>query len=254
MATQPETCMFCERTGRFSNEHSWPQWLREVLPGADEAFVHVVESTDTARRVWAAGGPDIVTRRVCERCNTGWMNDLEVAAQPILEPMIDAVAPVELSVDDQRTLLLWFAKTIATIDATYQGEECFPPEYSVFLYERRRVPRDLHFMLACYSGSIEEGVTYAGRRVVGTDNGLEEGDDVAFGHLRIGRLLVEFFHPSKRPTLWHMTEMPHRRYFMPLPRKPVAPIRWPRNPDDPRCFTDAGFGDLMEAVPAQRGT
>jgi hypothetical protein len=41
----------------------------------------------------------MVTGQVCERCNTGWMNDLEVAAKPILMPMIDAVAPVRRLLD-----------------------------------------------------------------------------------------------------------------------------------------------------------
>ena len=139
--------------------------------------------------------------------------------------MIDAVVPVDLSVDDRRTLLLWLSKTVVTLDAAHENEECFPPEFGVLLYERRRLPRALLFMLACFSGSIEEGVTFAGRRVFGADNGLEADDDAVFGHLRIGRLLVEFFYPLKRPSCWHTTEIPHRRYFMPLPRKPVATIR-----------------------------
>lgn len=50
--------------------------------------------------------------RVCERCNNGWMNDLEGEAMEILKPLIAGTMPLVSISDEERTIVAkWATKT-----------------------------------------------------------------------------------------------------------------------------------------------
>ena len=64
--------------------------------------------------VGAAETLAIVFREVCTSCNTGWMEQLERAARPVLEPMLLGAAPGTsrvLNPDQQAILATWAVKT-----------------------------------------------------------------------------------------------------------------------------------------------
>jgi hypothetical protein len=113
-----KVCLFCGATGLgvLSNEHVVPQWLLEylALPGHDQMFHGVSDSKTgevTAKRVFSSFA--FVEGRVCEeKCNNGWMNRLEVAAKPILIPLMDGTRSLPDLTARERTLVAkWAAKT-----------------------------------------------------------------------------------------------------------------------------------------------
>jgi hypothetical protein len=98
---------FCGGTP-LSLEHVFPQWLTAVLPaqvawrGQDTA-VHYIDglggtTTPESREIREQFNAATV-RRVCRRCNHGWMNELEGAVRPILTPLIRTDPPTGRGTD-----------------------------------------------------------------------------------------------------------------------------------------------------------
>src|SRR5258708_22229096 len=104
-------CAFCGSRD-LSAEHVLPDWLTRV--GLSQAAV-VYEVGPPNRRPHRWSGPPfkLTTKRVCRRCNTGWMADLENAAKPLLVRMIQEEA-LRLEVDDQEVIAAWAHKTALT--------------------------------------------------------------------------------------------------------------------------------------------
>jgi hypothetical protein len=91
----------------MSQEHVFPQWLSktgshagpyQMQRGAKEITTPVIE---------------IITKRVCKDCNTGWMHRIEDGAQAVFEPLLDGTA-TKISEIDRWIIARWFTKTILT--------------------------------------------------------------------------------------------------------------------------------------------
>jgi hypothetical protein len=111
-------CLFCRAGGPgvLTKEHVNPQWLLQYLelPKDDQLFQAVATSATGA----LVGEPRIhssfnfVEGRVCDGCNSGWMNRLEIAAKPLLTTLIDGSRPLRsLSASETAVLSKWAAKT-----------------------------------------------------------------------------------------------------------------------------------------------
>jgi hypothetical protein len=70
---------------------------------------------------------DQTVKDFCVDCNTGWMSRLEVAAAPILTPLVKD-EPSSLSALDQETLAIWATKTVLTAGPTNLGAQPFASE------------------------------------------------------------------------------------------------------------------------------
>jgi hypothetical protein len=112
-------CVFCGRPG-LSKEHVWPEWTHEYLsrdaePVNVRASFAVDASAPTAlleqRRRKQGDVHTLQVRVVCrEHCNGGWMSRLEMAAAPILIPLIKGDA-LYLGPHEQKVLASWITKT-----------------------------------------------------------------------------------------------------------------------------------------------
>jgi hypothetical protein len=72
---------------------------------------------------------DQTVKDFCADCNNGWMSRLELAASPVLRPLIQD-EPRSLSALDQETLAIWATKTVFTAGPTNLGEQPFASEAS----------------------------------------------------------------------------------------------------------------------------
>lgn len=110
----------------MSREHVFARWLRKVFPGVEAGdYVRRSVSWEGAREHERPGPPfDIVVRDVCEECNTGWMHELEEAAEPVLTPMLRD-EPRVLSATEQHTVATWATKTMLTM----QGANLFKDRF-----------------------------------------------------------------------------------------------------------------------------
>ena len=102
-------CVFCGATGSLSREHVIAKWVRKALQITEPVKVY-----SGTTYVGAAETLAIVFREVCTNCNTGWMERLESAARPVLEPLLLGAAPGTsrvLDPDQQAVLATWAVKT-----------------------------------------------------------------------------------------------------------------------------------------------
>jgi hypothetical protein len=109
MAKSTTPCVFCGTTGSLSTEHVVPKWVRKALQISEP-----VKEFRGTTYVGAAEALAIVFHDVCTSCNTGWMERLEMAARPALEPLLLGAAADTtrmLDPDQQAILATWAVKT-----------------------------------------------------------------------------------------------------------------------------------------------
>jgi hypothetical protein len=109
MTKSTTPCVFCGTTGSLSTEHVIPKWVRKALQISEP----VKEFSGTAY-VGAAEALAIVFHEVCTNCNSGWMERLETAARPALEPLLLGAAAGTtrvLDAEQSATLATWAVKT-----------------------------------------------------------------------------------------------------------------------------------------------
>ena len=112
------SCLFCgaSRAGVLSNEHVIPKWLLEHLGlPADDMLIQGVASSATETLVQPPrihSSFNFVQGHVCGECNTGWMSLLEVAAKPILVPLIENERPIDSLTPEEGDIVgKWVIKT-----------------------------------------------------------------------------------------------------------------------------------------------
>ncbi|WP_411815821.1 hypothetical protein [Gordonia sp. SND2] len=116
---QTRQCDMCGRAApdvRMTREHIFAQSLRDTVAESDDhtftsatgPTVAGLTRTDHHRPVNLM---DVTTRTICDRCNNGWMSELEVRANPVLRRLIAGTD--HLSADEVDTVRLWGAKTAA---------------------------------------------------------------------------------------------------------------------------------------------
>lgn len=117
MSKPPGICIFCGRTG-LSKEHVWANWMRDHLP----EFLKTATATNLRMQIgpdWrsleqiyetskvSTGAPrSRKLRVVCRKCNSGWMSELQVAARPYLEALIEGRWQ-RLSIQAQAAVARW---------------------------------------------------------------------------------------------------------------------------------------------------
>lgn len=107
-------CGYCGRADEpLTREHVWPHWLGRHL--GDQVEPHVRAEEDQLLRVWSRKLASQTVKRVCGSCNHGWMNDLEAAARPTLEALLQD-RPLTLGREAQATLARWAVKTATACD------------------------------------------------------------------------------------------------------------------------------------------
>ena len=105
----------------------------------DPAFTTYVGAAETLA---------ITFHEVCVKCNTGWMEALETAAHPDLEPLLLGAAPGtsrQLNPDQQATLATWAVKTsLLLVLSKFRGQPYgwIPVSTLQWLYQHqdRRIP------------------------------------------------------------------------------------------------------------------
>ncbi len=183
MPTAPRHCAFCGSTANLHREHVFPEWLDKVLSKIlKEDFPyppHTKFRVRTQTGVTDRFGPsvDIVTKRVCEACNCGWMSEIEMATQPILEPLMRA-GSTSLSPADQAILSLWAAKTAMTVDlarsrATHQ--RLVPESHCRELMRTKQPPRRSEVWLAAHTGDAFGCSTHTHENAIALDTAPDLG-------------------------------------------------------------------------------
>jgi len=183
-------CAFCGKTGRASNEHVWPQWLRahanEVSPSR---YLHTAGFTRTAADTLAET-PTVTThqpgsvfniraRAVCRECNNGWMSALEQQAKPLLLAMIGAVQPgsaITLAPDQAATIATWAIKTAWMREESNPGPKATTQEMRQALHRTALPPEYSQVWAASHAGDRDFDINQASIDVMRHDRPWNDDD------------------------------------------------------------------------------
>lgn len=145
----PVPCVFCE-AAPLTKEHIFPQWLNRYLPPGEVQALEQARYGDRAYDVSRqAVGLDFVVRKVCAKCNNGWMSTLEGTSIPVLDPLISNLDLEIISLHDQRQIALWAVKTAMMLDIT-QDQPVLSKEKLARMRSHKAIPKGTRVWLgAC---------------------------------------------------------------------------------------------------------
>jgi hypothetical protein len=89
-----EKCAFCPTVATLTAEHCWGVWISELMPA--NVFTIVRRNLDGTSKQWQARELNVKIKVVCDRCNNGWMSDLEGEAKATAANMMLYGSPVSL--------------------------------------------------------------------------------------------------------------------------------------------------------------
>lgn len=149
MSQLKRRCIFCDGklTGCRAKEHIIPAWLLQHLQiTKDELLVGVARSSDNrilSRRRVPTG--NFVEGRVCEKCNGGWMSNLESKAKSLVVQLIAGRQNLFALGNDDRTLFArWATKTAFVLrSAGVGGPEVNPAHLRVLAKVPNALPSQI---------------------------------------------------------------------------------------------------------------
>jgi hypothetical protein len=187
--TSGRSCVFCGAP-ETSNEHVFPQWLLDVIPGTGP-ITHTwdaPEGSDSKSHTWTSEVLTFKAKVVCQRrCNGGWMSRLERCVRPFLEPMIRGNRST-IYPDGSKVIAHWGLKTAMMIDfAQERQHRCVPGSDYPALYEAKAVLPDTFVWI----GACDFGAGALARpRTLDLNHG--DGQTTGFGvTLGVGHLVIE---------------------------------------------------------------
>jgi hypothetical protein len=133
--TKPHrVCLFCGLPlHKRSREHVLPEWLQNHL-GISDFPLTPTHTTPRGVVVNRRAHPvsELVAGRVCEDCNSGWMSRLEVAAMPVLKPLMDGQrTPEQLDEAERRVVGRWTLKTAYALNDSSNYPWKVPPAHAL---------------------------------------------------------------------------------------------------------------------------
>lgn len=118
----PRKCLFCENPVD-SAEHVWSDWILKDLKPAEPIRRQIGRHTDVY-----TDDPEVLVRCVCQRCNNGWMSDIENENKPQISAMMRD-HPVVLEPLQQKSLTRWAILKAMIIEATNRQRPHFFSEF-----------------------------------------------------------------------------------------------------------------------------
>lgn len=142
-------CIFCDNAVG-SAEHIWSKWMHPLLPkrqGPDDSHLRVHSKRGHENQVIWQSGPidrqgDIRTVRVrvvCQKCNSGWMNELEMAVRPLITPIIIGTR-TELSEQETIIFARWAAMKTMVCERDPKASPVIPREDAVDFARGGEIP------------------------------------------------------------------------------------------------------------------
>lgn len=133
-------CRFCGATDRkITNEHVWPEWLADFLPGMPPLGQAERWSSGVGHERFRQPFLSATVRVFCEECNSGWMSDLENVAKPIVGPMVTGQA-LELDAAAQEIVANWVALKGLVAVQTSKVEQPIPEYHYGRVHHFRGAP------------------------------------------------------------------------------------------------------------------
>lgn len=104
-------CLFCPRTVD-SAEHVWSDWILKDLKPVEPIHIKIGKTMSK----WV-DSPEVRVKCVCQKCNNGWMSDIENENKPHMLVMMND-APIILGPGQQKLLTRWAVLKAMVLDGS----------------------------------------------------------------------------------------------------------------------------------------
>lgn len=187
--TTYSTCVFCGRNDSpLTREHVIADWIAREFP--DPKWTRI--NPATGERIPFKNSLGLVSRKVCKRCNTGWMHNLEDSAKPILLPLIHAQRTT-LTLDDQQLIAKWYFKTACAYDVVAKPtRDCvYTPNERYALATSLSIPPDTYIYIAQYAGTMGHAFTLESHMAPTTQTLLNQYQHLLDTHGYAGTIVIK---------------------------------------------------------------
>jgi len=153
MGKQPGRCIFCDGFG-MSKEHLFADWLRQLFPRSSNDTHTVGEAQHNTpyqltREQGHSGSKK--ARVVCEKCNNGWISELDNAAKAVAIPLIRG-ENILVTPERQITMATWLTKMTMVGDSRKRRGYISKEERTAFM-TLRQPPNLWEIWLSTYEGT-----------------------------------------------------------------------------------------------------
>ncbi len=238
-------CIFCDTPPTTRTHIFRKAWLEQIMP-SDEGFAvrHQREGPGAFDSWWSTREFDLSPRSTCATCNGGWMNDIDMAAEPLVEPCIAGRATT-LDSDEIDSLARWVTLVSFLYDQVSAEPAVTNAQHHAF-YATRNPPEGAIIWLAA-SLAPERGYELnAWLRPVSLDSAHFRGNGY-FCTFRIQHLVVQAFIPTPAPIEKIALNRGDPGFVLQIWPTPEVTVAWPPikalQPRDLQKFAEAFITD-----------
>lgn len=152
-------CIFCEREGKLSKEHLWPNWLGKMYVRAGDEKYSFGSKTYLDKELQRDGVHEkpghlfsLKNRVVCQECNNGWMSEVEEEVKPIILKLIGG-KKLKVSDLELKALSFWLAMKVVTAEFAEKKEslEVTPQRERKAMMEHKKMPSYFNIFIGVHS-------------------------------------------------------------------------------------------------------
>jgi hypothetical protein len=172
-------CLFClSRPTKPSAEHIFPKCLTALLPSTRFILSRRTRHDDSPLAVWSNREIDIKVKAVCEKCNNGWMSQLESQkARPAIAELILRLEEVPMTSERVFAICAFAFKTAVVASSMATASHFFPSNERRRFARTLQIPSEIHIFVASYFGDRNKGGDLS---VSKYDSSLPNGDGLEF--------------------------------------------------------------------------
>lgn len=143
-------CLFCKKKEKLTNEHIIPLWLLTELDLVEKEMIGIHSSWfGLVKSQRKHKFSHLLNGLICEKCNTGWMSDLENAVRPILTPImnsIDTNHAYQMLINNHELIAKWVFKTAMVLNYGTNYRKLIPSNHFYSLY-KSEIPKGIYINL-----------------------------------------------------------------------------------------------------------
>jgi hypothetical protein len=167
-------CVFCREPGKITPEHMTPSWMLSGEGSSGHLYVRESGGPDyePRRHIREGRARDLAAKGPCDRCNSGWMNDMDHGVLDVLGPQLIKGKKVKLGKAKKVPLATWAVKYVLMHQLTHERDRRFAiPEREYTQFYDKRTPGSL---MRLWVGYMEPPGKYGGPILAFTDYSLNE--------------------------------------------------------------------------------
>jgi len=213
-----------------SYEHVFPDWINRVIVNdeIDSEFFSIADGEiEDSRKYKTNKAAPLRAKIVCERCNHGWMADLEKEASQLLQPLIVG-QETTLNQVDQLLVAQWAVKTAMVGETIMYRQAKFSQDDRSLVREQGHPPLRARVSIAAYS--MEQPV--ATRYTRGLGGVRRDGTpfmDLYVHTIQVAHLILSIRGTTTLPASDNrsLENVAEPRYYEIPVFPPVETCRWP---------------------------